>query len=174
VAGGILRPGDDVVVLPGGKSTTIAAIDSYEGPLEEAFPPMSVTVRLSDDLDVSRGDLLSGPDNQPHVGQALEAMVCWMAERPLTAGDRYRVEHTTRSARAVVRDLLYRLDVNTLEREQGIEHLAMNDIGRVTLRAAAPLAFDEYSRNRTTGSFILIDEATNATAGAGMILGPAA
>ena len=173
VAGGVLHPGDEVVVLPSGKSTTIAAIDSYEGPLEEAFPPMSVTVRLTDDLDVSRGDLLSGPENQPHVGQSLEAMVCWMAERPLRAGDRYRVKHTSRSARALVRELVYRLDVNTLERDERIEDLGMNDIGRVTLRTATPLAFDEYSRNRATGSFILIDEATNATAGAGMILGPA-
>jgi bifunctional enzyme CysN/CysC len=174
VAGGVLRPGDDVVVLPSGMRTTIASIDSYDGPVEEAFPPMSVTIRLSDDIDVSRGDLICRPGNQPHVAQALEAMVCWMADRPLAPGSRYRVEHTTRSARAVVRELRYRLDVNTLHRDEAAHRLAVNEIGRVTLGTGSPLAFDEYRRNRATGSFILIDEATNATAGAGMILGPAA
>jgi len=174
VASGVLRPGDEVVVLPSGLRTTIAAIDTYDGPVDEAFPPMSVTLRLSDDLDISRGNLICRPGNQPHVARTLEAMVCWMTDSPLVPGTRYRVTHTTTSAPAVIRELRYRLDVNTLHRDEAAEHLAMNEIGKIVLRTAAPLAFDSYRRNRSTGSFILIDEATNATAGAGMILGPAA
>ncbi len=174
VAGGVLRPGDEVMVLPSGFTSTIKAIDTLDGPLEEAFPPMSVTVRLEDDIDVSRGDMLCRPHNQPHVGQDIDAMVCWMSEKAsLAAGAKFSIKHTTRSARALVKDLQYRLDVNTLHREDGAASLGLNDIGRVTLRTTQPLFFDEYRRNRTTGSFILIDEVTMATVGAGMIIGPA-
>jgi bifunctional enzyme CysN/CysC len=174
VAGGVLKPGDPVMVLPSGFSSTIASIDTFDGPVDEAFPPMSVTVRLSDDIDVSRGDMLCRPHNQPHVGQDIDAMVCWMSEKAsLTPGLKLGIKHTTRSARALVKDLQYRLDVNTLHREDGADRLGLNDIGRVTLRTTQPLFFDEYRRNRTTGSFILIDEATMATVGAGMIIGPA-
>jgi bifunctional enzyme CysN/CysC len=174
VAGGVLKPGDPVMVLPSGFSSTIASIDTFDGPVGEAFPPMSVTVRLSDDIDVSRGDMLCRPHNQPHVGQDIDAMVCWMSEKAsLTPGLKLGIKHTTRSARALVKDLQYRLDVNTLHREDGADRLGLNDIGRVTLRTTQPLFFDEYRRNRTTGSFILIDEATMATVGAGMIIGPA-
>jgi bifunctional enzyme CysN/CysC len=133
-----------------------------------------VSIQLSDDLDVSRGDMICRPHNQPHVGQDVDAMVCWMNESAsLQAGAKLGIKHTTRSARALVKDLQYRLDVNTLHRENEINSLALNEIGRVTLRTTVPLFFDDYRRNRETGSFILIDEATNATVGAGMILGPA-
>ena len=174
VAGGVLKPGDAVMALPSGFVTTVASIDTHDGPVAEAFPPMSVTVRLADDLDVSRGDMLCRPQNQPHVGQDLDAMICWMGERSvLSPGAKLTIKHTTRTARALVKDLHYRLDVNTLHRDESADRLALNDIGRVTLRTTQPLFYDEYRRNRSTGSFILIDEATMATVGAGMILGPA-
>jgi bifunctional enzyme CysN/CysC len=171
VASGILRPGDEVMVLPSGFTTTIAGIDQYRGPLEEAVPPMSVSVRLSDDIDISRGDMLCRPHNSPAVTQDVDAMVCWFNERPLRAGATYLVKHTTRSARARVQQLAYRLDVNTLHRDEEHGALALNDLGRVTLRTAAPLFVDEYRRNRITGSFILVDEGTFETVGAGMVLG---
>ncbi len=174
VASGVLRPGDEVVVLPSGFSTTIEAIDGPDGPVDEAFPPMSVTLRLADDLDVSRGNMICRPHNRPTVGQALEAMVCWFADQPLQVGGRYALKHTTQETRTVVQALDYRLDVNTLHRDQAAESLTMNEIGRVSLRTMAPLFYDEYRRDRATGSFILIDEATNATVAAGMLLAPSA
>ena len=170
IAGGVWRPGDPVVVLPGGWETTVAAIDGPNGPVDEAYPTMSVVIRLADDVDVSRGDLLARPHNQPSVTQDVEATVCWMVERPLAGGARYALKHTTRSVRALVRDVRYRLDVNTLHRDEGAAALALNEIGRVSLRTTAPVMVDPYRRNRLTGSFILIDEATNTTAGAGMVL----
>ncbi|MCZ7536686.1 MAG: GTP-binding protein [Acidimicrobiia bacterium] len=174
VAGGIFRPGDEVVVLPSGFATTIAGIDAYGGPIDEAFAPMSVTIRLADDLDVSRGDMLCRPHNQPTVSQDVEAMICWFSpDRPLSAGSQYAIKHTTRSARCRVQDLHYRLDVNTLHRDEGASTLTLNEMGRVALRTTAPLFVDEYRRNRMTGSFILIEEATNETVAAGMVIGAA-
>ena len=170
VASGVLKPGDDVMVLPSGLTTRIAGIDTADGPVDEAYAPMSVTVRLADDLDVSRGDLICRPHNAPKVTQDVEAMVCWMTDKPLRSGAKLAIKHTTRSARAVVRELRYRLDVNTLHRDEDATELALNDIGRIKMRTTQPLFADEYRRNRTTGGFILVDEATNATAGAGMIL----
>jgi len=171
VASGVLKPGDDVMVLPSGLTTTIAAIDTADGPVEEAFPPMSVTVRLTDEIDVSRGDMICRPNNAPAVAQDVEAMICWMDETaPLRLGAKYAIKHTTRTARAVVRGLQYRLDVNTLHRDETAPELGLNEIGRVKLRTTVPLLADEYRRNRTTGGFILIDEATNRTVGAGMII----
>jgi bifunctional enzyme CysN/CysC len=173
VAGGLMKPGDEVRVLPSGYTTTIASIDTYDGPIDEAFPPMSVTIALADHLDVSRGDMICRPHNMPHVGQDIDAMVCWLTEQSaLRVGGRYLLKHTTRSVKAVVKDIRYALDINTLHRDQSAEALALNDIGRIRLRTQAPLFFDEYRRNRETGSFILIDEATNNTVGAGMIRGP--
>jgi bifunctional enzyme CysN/CysC len=173
VAGGVLKPGDDVIVLPSGFTSTIASIETADGPVDEAFPPMSVSVRLSSEIDISRGDMICRPTNQPDIGQDIDAMVCWMTEASsLTPGTKIGIKHTTRSARALVKNLHYRLDVNTLHRENEINALALNEIGRVSLRTTVPLFFDDYRRNRETGSFILIDEATNATVGAGMILGP--
>jgi bifunctional enzyme CysN/CysC len=171
VAGGILRPGEEVVVLPSGARTRIAGIDAHGGEVEEAFPPMSVALRLEDDLDVSRGDTIARVANRPTVSEVFDATICWMSERPMREGARYAIKHTTRSARAVVRQLRYRIDVNTLHRDPEATELELNDIGRATLRLSAPIAFDTYARNRTTGSFVLIDEATNDTVAAGMILG---
>ncbi len=174
VAGGIFRPGDEVVVLPSGFSTTIAGIDAYGGPIEEAYAPMSVTIRLSDNLDVSRGDMLCRPHNQPTVSQDVEAMLCWFSpDRPLSAGSQYAIKHTTRNARCRVQDLHYRLDVNTLHRDEVATTLTLNEMGRVALRTTVPLFVDEYRRNRTTGSFILVEEATNETVAAGMVIGAA-
>jgi len=172
IAGGVFKPGDDVVVLPSGFTSTIRSIDTADGPVDEAFPPMSVTITLDDEVDVSRGDMICRPHNHASVGQELDTMVCWLTDQSeLRAGAKLAIKHTTRSARALVRDLLYRLDVNELHRDEDSESLSLNEIGRITLRTTAPLFFDEYRRNRTTGSFILIDETTNNTVGAGMILG---
>ena len=172
VAGGVFKPGDEVVVLPSGFSSRISSIDTFDGPVDEAFAPMSVTIRLADEIDVSRGDMICRPNNRPTAGQDLEAMVCWMTEAS-TLGPRTKlgIKHTTRSARVVVQDLHYRLDINTLHRDERARQLGLNEIGRVSLRVTQPLFFDEYRRNRETGSFILIDEATNNTVGAGMLLG---
>jgi bifunctional enzyme CysN/CysC len=169
VASGVLRPGDEIQVLPSGLTTTIAGIDGPSGPVEEAFAPMAVTVRLADDLDVSRGDLICRPANAPRVTQDLDALVCWMADEPLRPRQRLAIKHTTRTVRGMVKELAYRLDVNTLHRDQDAAELGLNDIGRVTLRITQPLFVDDYARNRVTGRFILIDEATNATVGAGML-----
>jgi bifunctional enzyme CysN/CysC len=171
VAGGVMKVGDEVMVLPSGFTTTITAIETADGPVAEAFAPMSVTVRLADEIDISRGDMICRPNNQPRVGQDIEAMLCWMSERvSLRPGAKYAIKHTTRQARALVRDLHYQLDINTLHRQEGVDHLGLNDIGRVSLRTTQPLLHDEYGRNRSTGSFVLIDEATHATVAAGMIL----
>jgi sulfate adenylyltransferase large subunit len=169
LASGALRVGEEVVALPSGLRTRIAAIDTYEGELEEALAPMSVTLRLEDELDVSRGELICRPQEAPTVSRELEADVCWLNERPLRAGGRYAIKHTTRSATAIVDELRDRMDVHTLERTPSPQELALNDIGKVRLRTSAPLAFDPYRSNRRTGSFILIDEATNETVGAGMV-----
>ncbi len=172
LAGGVMRPGDKVVVLPSGFGSTIKSVETFDGPVDEAFAPMSVTVRLSDEIDISRGDMLCRPNNQPTASQDIDAMVCWMSERvQLSAGSRLVIKHTTRTAKVIVKDLAYQLDVNTLSRNEGAAELRLNEIGRVSLRSQLPLFFDEYRRNRATGSFVLIDEATNTTVGAGMILG---
>jgi bifunctional enzyme CysN/CysC len=170
VAAGVMTPGDEVLVLPSGLTTTIEAIETADGPLEEAFPPMSVVVRLADELDVSRGDLICRPHNRPSVGQDLTAMLCWMGEHPLRAGARLAIKHSTRWARAMVTTLHYRLDINSLHRDRDAGQLSLNDIGRVDLRTTAPLFFDEYRHSRTTGSFVLVDEQSHATVAAGMIL----
>jgi bifunctional enzyme CysN/CysC len=169
VASGVLRSGDEVQVLPSGLTTTVAGIDGPRGPVDEAFAPMAVTVRLADDLDVSRGDLLCRPGNVPQATQDLDALVCWMADEPLRPRQRLAVKHTTRTVRAMVKELTYRLDVNTLHRDLEAGELGLNDIGRVKLRTTQPLFVDDYYRNRVTGRFILVDEATNATVGAGML-----
>jgi bifunctional enzyme CysN/CysC len=169
VAGGVLKPGDEVMVLPSGFSTRIAAIATADGPVDEAFPPMSVTIRLEDEIDVSRGDMICRPHNQPTIAQNLDAMLCWMTDKPLRAGAKFALKHTTRSVRTLVKELQYRLDVNTLHRDEAADQLGLNEIGRVRLRTTAPLLADEYRRNRTTGGFILVDESTNRTVGAGMI-----
>jgi sulfate adenylyltransferase large subunit len=169
LASGALRVGEEVVALPSGLRTRIAAIDTFEGELEEAQAPMSVTLRLEDELDVSRGELICRAEEAPTVSRELQADVCWLNERPLRAGGKYVIKHTTRGATAIVDELQDVVDVHTLERASAPEQLALNDIGRVRLRTSTPLAFDSYRSNRRTGSFILIDEATNETVGAGMV-----
>ena len=172
VAGGVLRAGDEVVVLPAGTATRIARIETHDGPVAEAFPPMSVSIVLEDDLDVGRGDLIAFPDDQPAPVRELEASVCWMSERPLVPGARYAIKHTTRTVRAAVESVRHRIDVHTLAPDAAGE-LGLNDIGRVALRTSAPLMVDEYAHNRATGSFILVDEDTNDTVGAGMVVAAA-
>ncbi|HEV7661939.1 MAG TPA: GTP-binding protein [Chloroflexota bacterium] len=171
VASGVLKAGDEVMVLPSGLTSHIASVDTYDGAVPEAIPPMSVTLRLTDDLDVSRGDIVCRPNNQPVVSQDVDATICWMSTKPLRTGGMYSVKHTTRSARAVVKELRYRVNINTLHRDESATTLELNDIGRVSLRTTTPLCFDPYRRNRTTGGLILIDEATNETVAAGIILG---
>ncbi len=172
VAGGVFRPGDTVAVLPGGQRTTISAIDTFDGPVEAAAPPMSVTIRLAEDVDVSRGNMIVGVERAPITAQHVEGWVCWMTDRTrLTPGTRLAIKHTTHSARAIVTGVLSRLEINTLAEDIEADGLSLNEIGRVTLRTTEPLFFDPYRENRHTGSFILIDEATNHTVGAGMLLG---
>ncbi len=172
VIGGVFKPGDDVMVLPSGFESTIASIDTADGPVGEAIPPMSVVIRLANEIDISRGDMICRPNNRPQSGQDIDAMICWLAESyTLRPGNKYAIKHTTRWARAMVKDLQYRLDVNSGHRDNDAESLELNEIGRISLRTTVPLFFDEYRRNRETGSFILVDESTNNTVGAGMILG---
>ena len=172
ITGGVFKPGDEVVVLPSGFTSKIASIDSYDGPISEAFGPMSVTMRLTSEIDISRGDMICRPNNQPTVSQDLQAMICWMSEATeLTPRMKLALKHTTRSSRALVSEIQYRIDVNTLHRDEKPESLKLNEIGRVSLRSTQPLFFDDYRRNRNTGSFILMDEVTNATVAAGIIVG---
>jgi bifunctional enzyme CysN/CysC len=171
VAGGVIKPGDEVLVLESGLTTTVENIDTADGPVEEAYAPMSVTVRLKDNIDISRGDMICRPQNQPRITQDIEAMICWLTpDHALQVRGMYAVKHTTRSVRAQVRDIEYRMDVNSLHRDETADTLSLNEIGRVKLRTTKPLFVDEYRRNRTTGSFLLIDESTGATVGAGLIL----
>jgi sulfate adenylyltransferase large subunit len=169
VAGGVLRPGHEVVVLPGGQRSRIKSIDAFSGELESAFPTMSVAVRLEDEVDISRGDMIVEPDDQPAAARELEAVVCWMSDTPLQPRSRYTIKHTTRTARAVVEQIEHRVDVNSLDHVPA-NQLELNEIGRVQLRCSSPLVVDPYTRNRTTGSFILIDESTNDTVAAGMVV----
>ncbi|MCX6249365.1 MAG: GTP-binding protein [Bacteroidetes bacterium] len=170
VAGGIFRKGDVVKILPSGISTTIASIDNFDCPVEEAFPPMSVTIRLSDDLDISRGDMIVHDDRPPRNETDIEIMLCWMNQKPLRPGNRYFVKHTTNDVRCIVKEVNYILNINTLEKAEGVKTVAMNDIASVRLRLTRSIFFDSYRENRITGSLILIDESTNETVGAGMIL----
>lgn len=171
VASGVMRSGDEVVVLPIGKTTRITAIDGPNGPVAEAFPPMAVSVRLADDIDISRGDMIARTHNQPRITQEFDATVCWMADNAvLEPGRDYVVKHTTRTVRARIAGLDYRLDVNTLHRDKTATALKLNELGRVSLRTQVPLLLDEYTRNASTGSFILIDPDTNGTVAAGMVL----
>ncbi len=170
IASGVFKPGDEVIVLPSGFGSRIASIETMDGPVDEAFPPMSVTMRLTDEIDISRGDMICRPNNRPMVTQDVEAMICWMSDRPLAVGQKLALKHTTKSVRTMVKSLRYTLDVNTLHRNEGTSSLGLNEIGRVLLRTTGPLFADPYRRNRHTGGFVLIDEATNITVAAGMIL----
>jgi sulfate adenylyltransferase subunit 1 len=171
VAGGVLKKGDEVMLLPSGFTSRISKIDTFDGELEAAYPPQSVTILLEDDLDLSRGDMIVRPNNQPIVTQDVEVMLCWFDEsKPLRLGGKYNLKHTTQDARCVVKDIRYRLDINSLHRDLENKDIKMNEIARVSIRSTKPLFLDAYSRNRITGSIILIDEGTNRTVAAGMVI----
>ena len=170
VASGVFKPGDEVVVLPSGFASRIKSIETMDGPLDEAFSPMSVVMTLEDDIDVSRGDMIVRENNQPQVGQDIDLMVCWLNDKPLVPNGKYAVKHTTNDVRCIIKEVKYKLDINTLHRHEDDKQIGMNDIARIKIRTTKPLLYDRYERNRETGSLILIDEATNETVGAGMIL----
>jgi sulfate adenylyltransferase subunit 1 len=170
VAGGVFRKGDKITVLPSGFNSTIKSIDTFTGEVEEAFAPMSVTITLEDEIDISRGDMIARENNQPQVSQDIDVMICWFNNKPLQPNSKFVIRHTTREARAIVKEINYKVDINTLHRNEDDKTINMNDIARVRLRTTVPLLFDSYSRNRNTGSIILVDEATNETVAAGMII----
>lgn len=170
IAGGIVKKGDKVVVLPSGFASTIKKIDTIEGEINEAFPPMSVTLLLEDDIDISRGDMIVRENNQPKVTQDLELMICWFNEKPLQLRGKYKIMHTTQEARCIVKEVRYRLDINTLHRDLEDKKIEMNEIARIVIRSTKPLFVDAYRKNRITGSVILVDEGTNETVAAGMVI----
>ncbi len=170
VAGGVFKPGDEVIVLPSGLTTRITSIDTMDGALQEAFAPMSVSISLADDIDIARGDMIAKADNQPVVGQDIELMICWLHEKKLMPGGKYALKHTTREVRCILKEVKYKVNINTLHRMEKDKEIGLNDIGRILIRTTIPLLYDSYKKNRTTGSLILIDEFTNETVGAGMII----
>lgn len=170
VNGGVFRPGDKVIVLPSGLTSTIKSIDTFKGPLKEAFPPMSVSMTLTDDIDVSRGDMVVRENNQPEVSQDIDCMMCWLNPQGPRPGTKYFLRHTTREVRAVMKEVYYKVNINTLQRLENDIEIGMNDIFKVRLRTTQPLMFDSYRKNRYTGSLILVDEVTNETVAAGMIV----
>ncbi len=170
IEGGIFKPGDEVIALPSGFTTKIKTIELFTEQLEEAFPPQSVVMTLEDDIDISRGDMIAKPNNQPKTGQDIDLMVCWLNEKGLIPGGKYTLKHTTKEARCIIRDIHYTVDINTLHKNEENKNIGLNDIGRISIRTTKPLFYDSYKNNRYTGSIILIDEATNETVGAGMII----
>jgi sulfate adenylyltransferase subunit 1 len=171
VAGGVFKKGDEVAVLPSGFTSKIAKIDSYDGELEEIFPPMSATILLEDEIDISRGDMIVRVNNQPEATQDLDLMICWFDESPLQLNGKYTILHTSNEERCMVKEIQYKLDINTLHRNEEDKEIKLNDIARIKIRTTKPMFVDSYSRNRITGSVILVDEKTNATVAAGMIRG---
>lgn len=170
IEGGIFKPGDEVMALPSGLTSKIASIGTLDGELKEAYPPMGVSITLEDDIDISRGDMIVKPDNQPTVGQDIEMMVCWLNDKAIVAGGKYTIKHTTKEARCIIKEIKYKVNINTLHRLEDDLNIGLNDIGRIRIRTTAPLMYDPYKKNRSTGSIILIDEFTNETVGAGMII----
>jgi len=170
IAGGVFKPGDEVVALPSGFSSKVKSIDTADGELKEGFAPQSVTITLEDEIDISRGDMIVRVNNQPKISQDIDMMVCWMSDKPLIKGGKYALIHTTNEARCVIKDVKYKVNINTLHREENDNNIGMNDIGRISIRTTKPLFFDSYQKNRNTGSLILIDEATFETVGACMII----
>jgi sulfate adenylyltransferase subunit 1 len=170
IAGGIFRPGDEVIVLPSGFTSKVKSIELAGEKMEEAFAPMSVTMTLEDEIDISRGDIIAKPNNFPQSEQDVDMMLCWMNQKPVNVNTKLYVRHTTREVRGVIKEIQYKLDINNLHRIDGISQLGMNDIARVKIRTAQPLFFDSYRKNRITGSVILVDEGTNETVAAGMIV----
>jgi bifunctional enzyme CysN/CysC/sulfate adenylyltransferase subunit 1 len=172
IAGGVVRVGQPVMVLPSGLSSTVKQIYTYEGPIQEAFCPQSVTIELEHDIDISRGDVLVDPTNLPGASTELHARICWLHPRALQPGRKYLLKHSTQTVQAAVTSIEHVINISTLDPEPGAPELAMNDIGEIRLRTAKPVVFDAYSTNRLTGSFILIEPGTNATVGAGMLYPP--
>lgn len=170
VEGGVFKPGDEIMALPSGFTSKIKSIETIDGPLEEAFAPMSVTITLEDNIDISRGDMLVKPTNQPHMSQDVDMMICWLNEKKLQPNGKYTIRHTTKEARCIVKDVRYKVNINTLHRIEDDKAIGLNDIGRIQIRTTTPLFFDSYLKNRSTGSVILVDEFTNETVGAGMII----
>ena len=170
IAGGVFKPGDEITVLPSGFTSKIKSIETFNGPLSEAFAPMSVVIQLTDDVDVSRGDMLVRSNNQPDLNQDIEIMMCWLDNKALHPKSKYIIKHTTSEAKAIIKNIRYKLDVNTLHRNVENLNIGMNDVARVQLRTTKPLLTDTYRKNRTTGSIILIDESTHETVAAGMII----
>ena len=170
IASGVFKPGDDIMVLPSGFTSKIKSIDTFDGQVDEAFAPMSVTITLEDDIDVSRGDMLVRPHNQPETGQDIEMIMCWLNNKPMNPNAKYLLMHTSKDAKAVIKEINYKIDINTLHRIEDDKTINMNDIARVRLRTTSPLFYDSYSRNRNTGSLILIDEGTKETVAAGMVI----
>ena len=170
MASGILRPGDDITVMPSGFTSKVKSIDTFDGPVEEAFAPMSVSVTLEDDIDISRGDMIVKTNNQPEPQQEFDAMICWLHNNTARPRAKYTLMHTSNEPKAMIKNVLYKIDINTYNRDEEDKDLKMNDIGRVTIRTTRPIMLDEYRDNRVTGSFVLIDDATHETVAAGMIL----
>jgi sulfate adenylyltransferase subunit 1 len=170
VAGGVFKPGDEVTVLPSGFKTRVKAIHSPDGEKEEAFAPQSVCITLEEEIDISRGDTLVKTNNPPQVSQDIEAMICWFSNKPMPPKAKLVIRHTTQETKAIIQEVKYHVDINTLHKIEEVDGFSMNDIGRITLRTAVPLIHDSYRRNRITGSFILIDPGTNETVAAGMIV----
>ena len=170
IEGGIFKPGDDVTVLPSGFTSTIKSIDTFEGEIAEAFSPMSVCMTLTDNIDISRGDMLVRENNKPTIEQDIDVMICWMNEKKMIPKGKYTIRHTSQTARCIIKEVKYKMDINTLHRMEDEKKIGLNDIGRIAIRTTKPLFFDSYRRNRNTGSIILVDEATNETVAAGMII----
>jgi sulfate adenylyltransferase subunit 1 len=170
IASGIFKPGDEVVVLPSGLTSRIKSIVTFDGEIHEAYAPMSVTINLEDDIDISRGDMIVRVHNQPKIGQDIDIIMCWLNRAPMNPRAKYLLMHTTKDARAIIKEVTYKIDINTLHRIEDDKDIKMNDIARVSLRVTNPLFYDSYSRNRNTGSLILIDEGTKETVAAGMII----
>jgi sulfate adenylyltransferase subunit 1 len=170
IAGGVFKKGDSVMVMPSGFNSKIKSIDTFDGEIDQAFAPMSVTITLEDEIDISRGDMLVRENNMASSNQDLDIMVCWLNEKPLKPGGKYGIRQTTKDVRCVIKDIKYKVDINTLHRMEDDKNICMNDIARISIRTTAPLLYDRYDRNRMTGSLIIVDEGTNETVGAGMIL----
>jgi sulfate adenylyltransferase subunit 1 len=170
IEGGIFKPGDEVLALPSGFTSTIKSIETMNGPIDEAFSPMNVVINLEDEIDISRGDMIVKPNNQPETGQDIELMICWLNEKQIVPGGKYAIRHTTKDARCIVKDIRYKVDINTLHKIEDDLTLGLNEIGRILIRTTKPFFYDSYKLNRGTGSVILIDENTNETVGAGMII----
>ena len=170
IEGGVFKSGDEIMHLPSGLTSKIKTVETMDGQVEEAFPPMSVTITLEDNIDISRGDMIVKPNNQPEIGQDIELMICWLNEKKMNVGGKYSIKHTTKDARCVIKEVRYKININTLHKIEDDKSIGLNDIGRILIRTTSPLFYDSYNKNRITGSVIIVDEFTTDTVGAGMIL----